>query len=94
MVGCLHTPGQRIPSQSPYFSLLFFAFHLRVSWSPVSRLPPLALPFFFFAGAVPFASAVVGVAAADAAAFVAGVAFDGRNKILNNNKNTPSNLLL
>ena len=62
----LRTPKQRIPSQSPYFSL-FFAFRFRVSWPPISRLPPLVLPFCFFAGAVPSASPVVGASAADAA---------------------------
>ena len=43
----------------------------------MSFLPPLVLPFFFFAGAVPSASPVIGVSAADvvdAAATIAGVA--------------------
>jgi hypothetical protein len=74
----LRTPKQRIPPQPPCFSLSF-GFCFRVHWSSVSRLPHLVSPFLFFAVVAPSASAVYGVAAADAAgaaATVVGVAAD------------------
>ena len=64
--------GSAQPSQSPCSSLAR-AFRLRSCSLPASRFPPLRLPFFFFAGVSPSASAV---AAADVAV-AAAAAVDG-----------------